>query len=240
MKLANPLHYPLAVCAGGITLIIGVRWLRLPNPIVLPTAIAIATVVSLPLQHKENSKVEIDNPALAREIYSVRQQAKLLLTKAEELRREAQQTLTASTQLELLSTVEYTCDRLKELPAKIDHLTKKLQGSDSLFSPKELSAQIAEVRAKQQNSPDLAKEQLKQLANSLESNLKLARQGQDARQAQVVALNTLVIESAGILQQLQNRLRTSNLNDAEEIEELQGLSEELKSMQESVGLLITS
>jgi hypothetical protein len=194
----------------------------------------------MPLHQRKTNRIETDNPALAREIYSVRQQAKLLLMKAEELRCEAQQTITASAQLELLSTVEYTCDRLKELPDKIDRLTKKLQGSDSLLSPKELSQQLAEVRAKQNNSPDLAKEQLIQLANSLENNLKLARQGRDARQAQVVALNTLVIESAGILQQLQNRLRTFNLNNTEEIEELKRLSEELKSMQESVGLLIAS
>ena len=85
----------------------------------------------------------------------------------------------------------------------------------------------------------MAKEHLEQLVTSLENNLRLAQKGQDARQAQVISLNTLVIESAGILQQLQNRLRTSDLNSSQEINQLKELSEELKNMQENVDLLIT-
>ena len=117
-------------------------------------------------------------------------------------------------------------------------MSRHLQGSDSLLSTTELEQQLAEVRAKQQHSSGVAKEQLRQLVSSLENNLRLAQQGQHARQAQVFSLNTLVIESAGVLQQLQNRLPTSNLNNSEEINELKGLSEELKSMQENVDLLI--
>ena len=238
MKLVNPLSYPLAVLAGGISLIIGVRLIQLPSLIMLPTAAAIATGFSLPLSQKEANKINIDNPALAREIESVQQQAKLLIGKAEDLRNEAKQMLTSSRQLELLTAVEYACDRTQELPGKINQLAQKLQGSDSLLSPGELQLQLTEVKAKQRNSYGLAKEKLQQLAASLENNLRLAQQGQDARQAQVVSLATLVIESAGVLQQLQNRLRTSNLNNSEEINQLKELSEELKSMQESVDLLI--
>lgn len=238
MKLVNPLYYPLAVLAGGITLIIGVRFIQVPSIIAIPTAAAIATGISIPLNQKEATKVSIDNPALAREIQSVQQQAKLLTDKSEDLRNEAKQMLTTTTQLELLTVVEYACDRTQELPDKIHRLSRQLQGSDSLLSPTELERQLAEVRAKQRNSYGVAKEQLRKLASSLETNLRLAQQGQDARQAQVFSLNTLVIESAGVLQQLQNRLRSSNLNNSEEINELKELSEELKNMQESVDLLI--
>ena len=238
MKLVNPLNYPLAVLAGGVTLIIGVRLIQLPSLIILPAVAAIATGIAIPLSQKEANKINIDNPALAREIQSVQQQAKLLIDKAEDLRKEAKQVLTSSTQLELLTAVEYACDRTQELPGKVNQLAQKLQGSDSLLSPAELAQQLAEVKAKQRNSSGVAKEQLKQLITSLENNLRLAQQGQDARQAQVVSLNTLVIESAGILQQLQNRLRTSNLNNSEDINELKNLSEELQNMQENVDLLI--
>ena len=239
MKLVNPLSYPLAVLAGGISLIIGIRLIQLPSAVMLPTAIAIATGISIPLSQKEITAIKLDNPALIREIQAVQQQAKLLTDKAEDLRHEANQALTDSTQLELLTAVEYACDRTQELPDKVAQLVQKLQGADSLLSPRELSQQLTEVKAKYNNSSGVAKQQLQQLATSLENNLRLAQQGQDARQAQVVSLNTLVIESAGILQQLQNRLRTSNLNDSEAINELQELSEELKSMQESVDLLIS-
>ena len=236
MKLVNPLSYPLAVLVGGISLIVGVRLIQLPSLIMLPTAAAIATVFSIPLSQKEANKISLNNPALTREIQSVQQQAQLLINKAEDLRKEAKQVLTSSTQLELLTAVEYACDRTQELPGKINQLAQKLQGSDSLLSPAELAKQLTEAKAKQRNSSGVAKEQLKQLVTSLENNLRLAQQGQDARQAQVLSLNTLVIDSGGVLQQLQNRLRTSNLNDSAEIGKLQNLSEELKNMQENADL----
>ena len=238
MRLANPLHYPLAVLAGGITLIVGVRLVQLPSYVMLPTAAAIATGLAIPLNRRESQKIKIDNPALAREIKSVKQQSQLLVTKAQELRTEAQQMLTSATQLELLAMIEYACDRVVELPAKIDQLTQKLQGADSLLSPEELARQLKKVQGKASNSSGVAQQQLRQLARSLKNNLKLAHQGQDARQAQVVSLTTLVTESAGVLQQFQNRLRTSNLNDSSKIDELKAISNELKSMQDNVDLLI--
>lgn len=145
--------------------------------------------------------------------------------------------LTSTTQLELFSAIEYACDRIGELPDKVNRLAQKLQGADSLLSPAELSAQLREVQTKAQNSQGIAQQQLNQLANSLENNLRLAQQGQDARQAQVVSLATLVTESAGVLQQFQNRLRTSNLDNSAEIDELKVITAELQNMQDNVDLL---
>ena len=238
MKLVNPLNYPLAILIGGISLVVGVRLVKLPSLIILPVSGAISTAIAISLNQKEANKINIDNPALAREIQSVKQQANLLINKAEDLRHEAKQILTSATQLELLTAVEYACDRTKELPDKINHLSRRLQGSDSLLSTRELKRQLREVQIKKNSSSGIAKEQLGQLVTSLENNLRLAQQGQDARQAQVISLNTLVIESAGILQQLQNRLRTSDFNSSQEINQLKELSEEFKNMQENVDLLI--
>ena len=67
MKLVNPLYHPLAVLAGGITLIIGVRLIQVPSIIAIPTAAAIATGLSIPLSQKEARTINIDNPALVRE-----------------------------------------------------------------------------------------------------------------------------------------------------------------------------
>jgi len=239
MKLVNPLHFPLAVLAGGIVLVAGVRLIQLPSYIAIPGAAAIATGLAIPFKQKASQAVNIDNPALAREIRSVKQQSQLLVTKATELRTEAQQILTSTTQLELFAAIEYACDRIFELPDKVNRLAQKLQGADSLLSPEELSRQLNEVQAKAKNSSGVAKQQLNQLSNSLENNLRLAQQGQDARQAQVVSLATLVTESAGVLQQFQNRLRTSDLNNSAELNELKTLTDELKGMQDNVDLLIT-
>ena len=237
MKLVNPLQYPLAVLGGGIILVAGVRLIQLPGYIALPGAAAIATGLAIPLKQRDSQTVKIDNPALAREIKSVKQQSQQLVAKAQELRAEAQNMLTSTTQLELFAAIEYACDRILELPNKIDRLAQKLQGGDSLLSPEELSRQLSEVQTKARNSSGVAREQLDRLANSLENNLRLARQGQDARQAQVVSLATLVTESAGVLQQFQNRLRTSDLNNSAEINELKAITDELKSITENVDLL---
>ena len=239
MKLANPLHFPLAVLGGGIVLIAGVRLVQLPSYIALPGAAAIATGLAIPLKQKASQTVNIDNPALAREINLVKQQSQLLVAKATELSSEAQQMLTSTTQLELFVAIEYACDRLEELPNKVNRLAQKLQGSDSLLSTEELSAQLTEAQAKASRSSGVAKQQLDQLINSLENNRRLAQQGQDARQAQVVSLATLVTESAGVLQQFQNRLRTSNLDNSTELNELKVITDELKGMQDNVDLLIT-
>ena len=239
MKLANPLHYPLAVLAGGIVLVVGVRFLQLHNWIMLPVAGAIATTGAIALKAKESQQLNLGNPALERELRAVKQQARLLVEKAETLRSESEKMLTSSAQIELLTAVQYACNRALELPGKIDRLANRLHGSDSLLSVNDLQQQLAEVNAKLGHSSGVARQQLQQLAGSLENNIRLAREGQDARQAQIISLSTMVINSAGALQQLQNRLRTSDLNDSAEIQELLLLSNELKSMQENVDLLIS-
>ncbi|MGF1590253.1 MAG: hypothetical protein ACFCU7_13600 [Pleurocapsa sp.] len=119
----NPLHYPLAILAGGITLVVGIRLIQLSSYITLPTAAAIAVGFAIPLSKKATQRINIDNPGLAKEIHSVKQQGKLLAKKAEELRTEAQQLLTSATQLELFAAVEYACDRVLELPGKIERLS---------------------------------------------------------------------------------------------------------------------
>ena len=239
MKLANPLHYPLAVLAGGIVLVVSVRLVNLPHTIMLPVAAAIATAGAAVLKTQEPETPHADNPSLARELLSVKQQAQSLAEKAHSLRAESELMLTSSTQLDLLTTVQYTCDRAQELPGKIDQLTRRFQGANSLLSVAELQKQLGEVELKQQRSSGIARQQLDQLAASLERNLALARQGEDARQAQIISLSTLISDSAGVLQQLQNRLRTSNLEDSAQLQELRELSEELNSFQENLEVLVS-
>jgi hypothetical protein len=240
VKIANPLNYPVAVLAAGIVLFVGVRLARLSSIIMLPVAAAIATAGASFLQAKEGEEIQLKNPALEREIQTAKQQANLLLEKSENLRLEAEKLLTSSFQVELLTAVQYACDRTLELPAKIDQLAERLHGSDSLLSVAELEKQLAQVRKKQSKSSGIARQQLQQLEASLQRNINLARQGQDARQAQVFSLVNLITESAGVLQQLQNRLRTSDLNNSEQINELRGLSDELSNLQANVDLFMES
>lgn len=238
MKLANPLYYPLAVLAGGISLIVGVRFLQLPSPIMLPIATGIAVAGSNFLKSREPKYLELNNPELEREITSVKTSALALANKSNELRLEVKNLLTDSFQMELLAAVQMSCDRALEVPAKIDNLAWRLQGSNSLLSLSELQQQLAEVQHKHRSSSGVAKQHLSQLADSLKRNIQLAQEGQDTRIAQIVSISTQIQDSAGVLQRLQNKLHTSDLTDSEQINQLQLLSDELSSFQENIDLLV--
>ena len=240
MKIANPLRYPLAVLGGGIFLVMGVRIAKLPSWVALPSAAMIATAGGMALKAREPENLYyLGNPALAREVQSIRQKVQVLTKQADDLKAEATRLLTAANQMELLGTVQYACDRAHELPAKIDQLARRLKGSDSLLSVEDLQKQLGEANAKLASSSGAAQEQWSKLAVSLNRNIELARQGEDARQAQIVSLSTLISEAAGVLQQLQNKLRKANLSNVSEATELQTLSEEFRGFQENVELLIS-
>lgn len=236
--MANPFHYPLAVLVGAIALVIGVRVARLPSVVMLPAAAAITAIGAIALKSQEPERL-LDNPELERELQAVRASARALADRANALRLEAARLLTNADQIELLTAVQYACDRAVELPAKIDQLARRMQGADSLLSTDELQRQLAQVQTQLRSSSGAAREQRSKLVASLRRNIQLARQGQDARQAQVANLSTLILDSAGVLQAMQNRLRTANLADAAETLELRSLSDELRDFQENVDLLIT-
>lgn len=239
MQLANPLQYPLAVLAAGIVLIVAVRVVGLPGWIALPVAVIVATAGASVMQMRSPQPINLGNRELEREFTNVQQQARQVAAKAENLRAEAERLLTESSQIELLSTVQYACDRALELPGKIDRYATRLQGSSSLLSEQELQQQLTAAEAKKRNSSGVARQQIEELIASLQRNLQLARQGRDARQAQVISLSTLVSDSAGALQQLQNRLRSANLEDASQIQEMRSLSDELSSFQTSIDVLVS-
>jgi uncharacterized membrane protein len=238
MKIVNPLNYPLAVLAGGIVLFFGVRLAKLPSLIIIPISVGITLGSATFLDRKQPQTINLENPVLERELENAKQQANLLVEKAKTLREEAQKLLSSSAQIELLTAVEYACVRILELPQKIEQLSSKLHGGDSLLSVEDLEKQLREVSEKQKYSGGVALQQLKRLEKSLQNNIELAQEGQDAREAQVFSLANIIIESAGVLQQLQNRLRTSDLNNSEQIQELKNLSDELKDFQENVDLLV--
>lgn len=237
-RLANPLQYPLVVLVAGLVLVMGVRVVGLPNYVIIPVAGAIAAGGASLRKSQLPEPLLIDNPALAKELEMVRKTAQDVAEKAEVLREEANRVLTStSLQLDLLTQVQYACDRAKELPNQIDSLSRKFQGSNSLLSVSELEQQLADIQNKLSQSSRASRQQLESLQASVQRNIKLAQQGEDARQAQVISLNTSIQNLAGVLQQLQNKLRNADLGDDQAVNELQNLSEELNSLQENVDIL---
>ena len=239
LKLTNPLHYPLAVLAGGIVLVLGVRLVRLPGIVMVPVAAAASVgAAALRKQGEPESTIALDDPQLEAELKALYGKAQSLAVQAVALRDEATERLTGASQMELMGAVQYACDRTQELPGKIQQLGQRLGGGKSLLSAEDLTQQLKEAKTKRDKSAGAARAQWQTLIDSLERNLTLAQEGEDARQAQVVSLSTLISNAAGTLQQLQNKLRTADLSSTSETTELRALSDEFSSFQENVELLI--
>jgi hypothetical protein len=243
MKWINPLYSPAAVFLGCVTLVLGVRLVKVPSVIVLPVAIAVSTLsaslLTSPAAKPDPVRNPVQNPALDAELAAMRQQAQTLAQKAQKLSAEAHQILSSSPYMELLGTVQFACERTGELPAKIDEIALQLQGEDSILSVGELQNQLREVQDKLSKKPGAAAQaQLLKLSDSLNRNIQLTQQGQDARQAQVLSLSTLISESAGVLQTMKNQLRSLDLADASQANQLQALSNELRDFQENLDLLV--
>ena len=72
----------------------------------------------------------------------------------------------------------------------------------------------------------------------MQRNIQLAEEGKNARTAQITSLYTLIQDSAGVLQKIQNKLRTADLTDAQQVMQLQASTDELTSLQDNFAFLV--
>jgi hypothetical protein len=238
MKLANPLYYPLAVAAGGVVLVLTVRFANFSIAIALPISAVIATSGAVFLKRNEPESLGIGDPELELEIVTVKQQAIALTQQAQVLRVESGKLLAEADQMDLLVAVQYACDRASEFPSKIDLLVQKLKGGNALLSVQDLEQQLMQVKQKLRNSTGIAATQLQTLAAGLQRNIDLVRGGESARQAQVASLATLIVDASGVLQALQNKLRVVNLTDLQQTAELRSLTDELSCFLSHIPLVM--
>jgi hypothetical protein len=230
IKLANPIYYPIAVLAGGIVLVIGTRFFKASNFVVLPAAAVVTTGIATLIRSQK---------VILRDLRSIKYQAKILAQQAQLLKQDADKILIHnSSQLELLGVVQLSCDRAIELPKNIDRLIQNISESESLLLVEELQQQLTKVRAKIDSSSGVYRDNLRRLESSLKNNIQLAQMGQDTRQSQVINLQTLIQDSAGVLQELQNKLASADLSQSSELESLIELGNELNSYQENVDIIV--
>lgn len=241
-KLANPLNYPLAVLAGaavwvGGTRILGKTW----QPAALGAGIVLTEAIAIFRKRQEPQDFGLEDPALERELQTARERAAVLAERAGELQTAATAQLGSAGQVRLLAAVQFACDRACELPEKLAQLGQQLRGQDSLLSVKELQRQLEAAKRKRERvEGTVARDRLEELIASLENNIRLADLGRDTREAQAISLSKLVADSTALLQELQNQLRSANLDDEATIESLQGLADRLGDLQENVALLVSA
>jgi hypothetical protein len=235
LTLANPLHYPLAILIAGAILVISARLLRLSPFVALPGAAIVAIAGATGLKRREPEAPL--PPGLARDLQTLGQQVESLSIQAESLRTEASQRLTQADQLDGLVLVQELCDRAQELPQRIAVLSDQVQDDRALLDRGSLQQQLQEANARMQASTGAAREQWQRLSQGLSRNLELARQGQDARQAQVLNLTNLVVDAGGVLQRVQNQLRSADFKGVSELDNLRALGDQFVAIHDTLDLL---
>lgn len=254
LNFANPLDYPLAMLVGGVLLVVGVRGVGWPSGVMLPVAGVSAIAVAGVRRSQEPETLDLGDAALEAQVYGVLDQARALRQQAEVLRQEAGDRLVEAHQMDLLVAVQLACDRAQDLPEQIQVMARQFQGQDALVSVRTLEQQLSQAQVQLRQSQGLAREQLQKLTQSLQRNIALAQQGQDVRQAQVISLSTLILQTTEVLQRLQIQLRRSDLHPhpeghpttdspnplAAEIDDLIALSEALAGCQKNLDVLMSS
>jgi chromosome segregation ATPase len=239
VKLTNPFYYPIAILAGGIVLVAGVRVFKMPNLVILPTSALIATATAMFLKSREPDPEKLALKAVERELINLKTAGQSLAIKAEGVRQEASQLLgRESDYLELLVSVQEVCDSITELPHKIEEFGKRLPRDNSVLSLVELETELGSAQQLLASSSGIARQQAAELVKSLERNIELAKTGKSVHQARLLSLQKMIQDSAGILQELQNKIRLVNRQDTNTIEEIETLSKRLKSVQDNLGILI--
>lgn len=236
--MPNPLYYPLSILVGVVILVIGVRVIHAPSPIMIPLAALVVTAGAAWQKSQQPETWDLDDPALETELRSAKQQATLLVEKSKQLRAEAARLLADIEEIDLLVAVQTACDQTQGLPEKVDQLARSFQTADTLLSIPILQKQLDQVQQRIDQDLGGTRDQLLRMADSLQHNIQVTQQGQDARQAQVATLITLIVDASGKMQELQNQLRISDLKDTNTTANLQHLSQTLRVLQDHVSVLI--
>jgi predicted membrane chloride channel (bestrophin family) len=223
MKLANPLHYPLAVLAGAGVLFVGVRVADLPDYVAIPSAIGVAIAGSTYIQSRSRHPQLKDIKAVGAS----------LSAQSRQLQADAVKLVRAGDRIDLLAQVESICDRALSLSLKIETLS--LPQTDESKTAEELArvqAKLTEVRQKAKNSSGKIAAYWKDLADTLESHATSLKEGKTVEEERVVALTSMAYKAKAALQRLDNWLKAPKESD-----DLAAIELELQSLDTGFDLL---
>ncbi len=238
VKLTNPFDYPLAILVGGIVLVAGVRFLKTPNLLILPTAAIVATATAMYCKSREPDPEKSARREVERELTNLKASGQSLAEKAETVRREAGQLLGQEADyLELLVRIEEACSSIADIPHRIEELERRLPRSEAVLSLAKLEADLDSARARLTNSTGIARQQAGELVESLERNLELVRTSGSVNLAKLLNLRVTIENTAGILQELQNKIRLSSRPNSERVREVEELCDRLRSAGSNLDIL---
>lgn len=209
----NPLDHPLAVAAGGVCLVLLVRGAGVALPLaILPAAgLSVAGVALLArggVAGRRSRSQRLHAQRLDAGLEEALERASGLAVAAMALREEAVARFTDPVHLEALGSVQLCCERLQQLPERLQARRPLLEsGGGRRLDPDDLARRLArEEKALQREAEGPLRQERRRLVDQLRRNLHAARQGMDEREARLLALATRLEAIDGGLQQLRRQV----------------------------------
>jgi predicted membrane chloride channel (bestrophin family) len=223
MKLANPLHYPLAVLAGAGVLFVGVRAVDLPPYVAIPSAIGVAIAGSTFIQSRSRQPQLKDIKAVGAS----------LSTQSRQLQADAVKLVRAADRIDLLAQVESICDRALSLSLKVETLSlPETDGSKTAEELARVEAKLTEVRQKAKTSTGKIAVSWQELADTLTFHVNSLKEGKTVEEERVIALTSTAYKAKAALQRLDNWLKAPKESD-----ELEAIDLEFQSLHTGFDLL---
>lgn len=208
LPLPDPLLYPLAVLAGGLVLVAGVRVAALGVPVSASAAVLTALLVGEQRRRSERLPGRKPSPAAEAALEQALATALDLAQRSRQLNREASARLGGIEGMEDLAELQLSDQRLQELPDRLRSFGDRLESSGGSQVPvQRLRQRLAEEERRARSASGALQQQRLQLVQQLQANLELARRGHDEREVRALSLTILLESASGELLALQERLR---------------------------------
>jgi hypothetical protein len=210
LNLPNPLHFPLAVLAGGVVLVVGVRATGLGVPISASAAVACSVAVGSLRRRSELEPQIKPGPDAEAALEQAQASALDLGRRSQQLGQDASARLHGPDEMETLAELQILCQRIQELPGRITTFARQLDSTGASLVPvNRLRQRLAEEERRAKGASGVIQEQRRRLVSQLKANLDLARQGHDGREVRLLNLNLLLESASGELLALQGLLLQS-------------------------------
>ena len=241
----NPLDRPLAVAAAGVGLVLLVRGVGLALPLAIPLAVALSVAIAALLPRggtaaRRSRSERLHAERLDAGLEEALDRASGLAVTALALRQEAVVRFTDPGHLEALGSVQLCCERLQQLPERLQERRPLLEsGAGRRLDPDALGRRLArEEKALQREAEGPLRQERRRLVDQLRRNLQAANRGMDEREARLLALATRLEAIDGGLQQLRRQIDhqwpSTEASDAAMATAIEPLDEALDQIERSL------
>ncbi|MEG3439194.1 hypothetical protein V0288_18860 [Pannus brasiliensis CCIBt3594] len=239
VKLTAPLQYSIAILAGGIVLVAGVRAWKIPNVVIFPAAALVTVVTAIGFKAIEPDPEKLAREEIDRELRNLKVSGQELALRAGFVRQEARQILSREVEYQkLFARIEKTCEPFAEIVPKIEEFGRQIPRKNARVCLAELKKELDSARDLVSSSRGSARQQAEEFVTALEKNLELAKTGNSVTLAKLLQLQAIVQDATELLQDVQNKVRTIRRRGVDRVAEIGELRERLQGISRILEILI--